>query len=34
MVEMSMKCQGKLDICQGKVREMSGNFDIAGAWEP
>ena len=34
LVEMSMKCQGKLDICQGKVREMSGNFDIAGAWEP
>ena len=34
LVEMSMKCQGKLDICQGKVREMSGNFDIPGAWEP
>ena len=31
---MSMKCQGKLDICRGKVREMSGNFDIAIAWEP
>ena len=31
---MSMKCQGKSDICQGKVREMSGNFDTAGALEP
>ena len=31
---MSMECQGKLDFCQGKVREMSGNFETAGAWEP
>ena len=31
---MLMKCQGKSDICQGKVREMSGNFDTSGAWEP
>ena len=34
MVEMSIKHQGKSDICQGKVRDMSGNFVVAGAWEP
>ena len=33
LVEMLMKCQGNSDIREGKVREMSGNFDIAGVWE-
>ena len=28
LVEMPMKCQGKSDICQGKVREMSGNLSL------
>ena len=27
-------CQGNLKICQGIVREMSGNFVSAGEWQP
>ena len=31
LVKMLINCKGKLDFCQGKAREMSGNFNSAGA---
>ena len=27
-------CQGNLDWCQGKIREMSGNFVLSSLYEP
>ena len=27
-------CQGNLKLCQGIVREMSGNFVSSGVWQP
>ena len=27
-------CQGNLECRQGKVREMSGNFDLSSLYEP
>ena len=29
-----INCQGKMVICQGIVREMSGNFEPAQMWQP
>ena len=30
----STLCQGNLNWCQGKVREMSGNFVLSSLYEP
>ena len=29
-----INCQGKIAICQGIVREMSGNFEPTQMWQP
>ena len=31
--DIVQKCQGILNSCQGKVREMSGNFKVSCIWE-
>ena len=34
IVDINEKSQGNLNSCQGKVREMSGNFVMSSLYEP